>query len=45
MFSETYLLLKEEFYAMRLPEEVRADNEPVYNNYYHSLPELSGICS
>lgn len=45
MFTETYLLLKEEFSAMKLPEKVRADNEAVYNDYYHSLPELSGVCA
>jgi hypothetical protein len=45
MFTETYLLLKEEFSAMKLPEKVRADNESVYNDYYHSLPELSGVCA
>lgn len=45
MFTETYLLLKEEFHAMKLPEQVRADKEAIYNDYYQSLPELSGICS
>lgn len=45
LFTETYLLLKEEFIDMNLPPYVRADKEELYDSYRKTLPELAGICS
>ncbi len=45
LFTETYLLLKEELIDMDLPPHVRADKEETYDLYRGALPELAGICS
>lgn len=45
LFTETFLLLKEEFVAMNLPQSVRADTDELSDTYNKALPELSGMCS
>lgn len=44
LFTETFLLLKEEMFAMGLPQCVSADTEELCDEYNRALPELSGIC-
>jgi hypothetical protein len=45
LYTETYLLLEEEFAAMNLPRCVSADTDDLCDAYNNALPELSGICS
>jgi hypothetical protein len=45
LFTETYLLMKEEFVDMGTPSKVHANKEEIYDAYKRALPDLSGICS
>ena len=44
LYTESYLLLKSEFYKMNVPNLVSVDKEEQYDAYKEIMPELGGIC-
>lgn len=45
LYTEQYLLLKNELDNMGVAEIVSIDKEEAYDYYKNQLPELAGICS